>query len=56
LAECSDPLKAQSLVRRGRAAQESGNRRELESVVRELWKLLPEDSEERALSFNSGVR
>jgi molecular chaperone DnaK len=54
--QCGDPKKAQALVRRARAAQESGNRRELETAVRELWQLLPNDDDERRLSFNSGVR
>ena len=56
LGEFSDPKRAQSLIGRGRAAEEAGNRRELEKVVRELWTLLPTDAEERALGFDSGVR
>jgi molecular chaperone DnaK len=56
LQEATDPVKAQSLLRQGRAAEQAGNRKELERIVRELWRLSPEDSEERSLSFNSGVR
>ena len=52
----TDPMKAQSLVRQGRKAEQAGNRSELERVVRELWQLYPVDQEERGLSFNSGVR
>jgi len=56
LPEATDPAKAQSLLRQGRAAEQAGNRKELERIVRELWRLYPVDSEERSLSFNSGVR
>jgi hypothetical protein len=52
----TDPLKAQSLVRQARSAEQAGNRAELERLVRELWRLYPVDSEARGLSFNSGVR
>ena len=52
----TDPVKAQALVRQGRQAEQSGNRQELERVVRALWQLFPVDQEERGLSFNSGVR
>src|SRR6478736_1728517 len=52
----TDPVKAQSLVRQGRKAEQAGNRAELERIVRELWQLYPVDQEERGLSFNSGVR
>ena len=53
---CSDPARAQALLRSGRKAEAAQNRAELERVVRQLWALLPGDSEERSLSFNSGVR
>jgi molecular chaperone DnaK len=52
----TDPVKAQALVRQGRKAEQAGNRKELERIVRELWHLYPVDHEERGLSFNSGVR
>jgi len=52
----TDPSKAQSLVRQGRSAEQAGNLKELERIVRELWRLFPVDQEERSLSFNSGVR
>jgi molecular chaperone DnaK len=52
----TDPVKAQSLVRQARKAEEAGNRKELERIVRALWQLFPVDQEERGLSFNSGVR
>jgi molecular chaperone DnaK len=54
--EATDPARAQALLRKGRKAEESGNRSELERAVRELWTLFPTDEEDRALSFNSGVK
>jgi len=54
--DSTDPIKAQNLLRRGRAAQAAGNRRDVEKAVRELWTLLPAQSDERSLSYNSGVR
>jgi molecular chaperone DnaK len=56
LDEASDPARAQAALRRGRAAESAGNRRDVERAVRELWNLLPTSGEERALSFDSGVR
>jgi molecular chaperone DnaK len=56
LDECSDPKRAHALVQRGRSAEQSGNRRDVERAVRELWTLLPTNSEDRALGFDSGVR
>jgi molecular chaperone DnaK len=56
VAECSDPARAQSLVSKARKAEQKGDRAELQRQVRDLWRLLPGDTEERALSFNSGVR
>lgn len=53
---CTNPAKAEALLRRGRAAESAGNRRELERIVRELWALFPADAEERSLSFESGVK
>lgn len=54
--ESSDPRRAQELVSKARKAEQSGNRSDLERSVRELWGLLPGDAEDRALSFDSGVR
>jgi molecular chaperone DnaK len=56
LPSATDPVKAQGLVRQGRKAEQAGNRKELERIVRELWQLYPADHEERGLSFDSGVR
>lgn len=54
--QATDPAKAQSLIRQGRIAEQGQNLKELERVVRELWRLFPVDQEERSLSFDSGVR
>jgi molecular chaperone DnaK len=56
LDECSDPRRAHALVQRGRSAEQAGNRRDVERAVRELWALMPANSEDRALGFDSGVR
>jgi hypothetical protein len=56
LQRATDPGKAQALVRQARKAEQAGDRKELERIVRELWRLYPVDHEERGLSFNSGVR
>jgi molecular chaperone DnaK len=52
----SDPKRAQALVTKARQAEQRGNRAELERHVRELWQLMPDDSEARELGFDSGVR
>lgn len=56
LADTTDPARAQVLISKARKAERSGDRLELERSVRELWKLMPSDDEERSLGFNSGVR
>jgi molecular chaperone DnaK len=52
----TDIGRAQNLLQRGRKAEAAKNRKELESIVRELWLLLRVNSEERTLSFDSGVQ
>jgi molecular chaperone DnaK len=56
LDECSDPARAQAIIQRGRDAEQARKTREVERAVRELWELLPAGGEDRALSFDSGVR
>ena len=51
-----DLPRAQKLVVEGNAARDRGDTPELRRIVRELWKLLPEDSEARQRGFDSGVR
>jgi molecular chaperone DnaK len=51
-----DLPRAQILVRRGRDAIGRGDRMELQSIVKEIWKLLPADATARRMSFNSGVK
>ena len=52
----TDLPRAQILVRRGRDALARNDRNELQSIVKEIWKLLPVDAASRRLSFDSGVR
>jgi hypothetical protein len=54
--EASDPRQAQTLLNKGRKAEAAGNRAEVERAVRDLWRLLPTNSDSRALGFDSGVR
>ncbi len=56
VSDSSDPARAQTLISKARKAEQKGDRAELERNVRELWRLLPSDDDERALGFNSGVR
>jgi len=46
--DTSDPKRAQTLLAKGRKAEQAGNRAELERTVRELWGLLPGDAEDHA--------
>jgi molecular chaperone DnaK len=48
--------RATELVRDGRRALANGDRNGLEGIVRELWKVLPADTEERQRGYSSGVR
>ncbi len=52
----TDLPRAQTLVQRGRDALARGDRQSLQSIVKEIWKLLPADAASRRLSFDSGVR
>ena len=56
VSEASDVAKAEELVQRGRRALEQQRREELRQVVEQLWRLLPEDAQERRLAHDSGVR
>ena len=56
VSEATDLPRAELLAREGRAALESGNQELLRAKVRELWRLLPDDVEDRMLGHNSGVR
>jgi molecular chaperone DnaK len=56
VSEASDVGKAEELVQRGRRALEQQRREELRHVVEQLWRLLPEDAQERRLAHDSGVR
>jgi molecular chaperone DnaK len=52
----SNLRRATELVRDGRKALASRDRKRLEETVRELWRLLPADAEERQRGYSSGVR
>lgn len=54
--EAQDLKRATELVDQGKRACRQGDDKTLQSVVRQLWKLLPGDPEERKLSHQSGVR
>jgi len=56
LSEASDVAKAEQLVQQGRRALEGSRKEELRQVVERLWRLLPEDVQERRLAHDSGVR
>jgi molecular chaperone DnaK len=56
VSEASDVARAEELVRKGRRALEQQRREELRQVVEQLWRLLPEDAQERRLAHDSGVR
>ncbi|MGE0550389.1 MAG: Hsp70 family protein [Kofleriaceae bacterium] len=51
-----DLPRAHKLVTQGKTAIDRGDTPELRRIVKELWQLLPEDSEARKKSFDSGVR
>ena len=52
----TDLVRAQSLVRDGRAALGRGDQPALRSVVEQLWRLLPADAQSRRRGYDSGVR
>jgi molecular chaperone DnaK len=52
----TDIVKAQSLVRDGRAAIARGDMNALRPIVENLWELLPVSAEDRRLGHDSGVR
>lgn len=55
VSDAPDLPQAMRVVERGRAAARTGDRKGLESAVRQLWTLVPADREERRLSHGSGV-
>jgi molecular chaperone DnaK len=55
-ASASDLVRAQLLVRNGRAALERRDHAALRNIVEELWHLLPADAQSRRLGYDSGVR
>ncbi len=56
VSEASDVARAEELVQKGRRALEEQRREELRQVVEQLWRLLPEDAQERRMAHDSGVR
>jgi molecular chaperone DnaK len=56
VSRATDLPRASKLVADGRAAQSRGDGQALRRAVKELWSLLPEDSEARRRGFDSGVR
>ena len=56
ISKARDLPRAQRLVTEGKAARERGDTEELRRVVKALWQLLPDSSEARKRSFDSGVR
>ncbi|MFL5358155.1 Hsp70 family protein [Archangium sp.] len=56
VSEASDVARAEELVQKGRRALEQQRREELRQVVEQLWRLLPEDAQERRMAHDSGVR
>jgi molecular chaperone DnaK len=56
VAETRDPSRASRLVEDGRAAIARNDPATLERAVRELWELMPDRTEDRALGHHSGVR
>jgi molecular chaperone DnaK len=56
VSEASDVARAEELVQKGRRALEQQRREELRHVVEQLWRLLPEDVQERRMAHDSGVR
>jgi molecular chaperone DnaK len=54
--EAMDVPRAAALMKNGQRALAQGDRAALESVVRELWTLLPPDAVDRRLGHSSGVR
>ena len=56
VAESSDPAAAETLIASGRQAVQSRDPKALQQINRRLDELFPGTSEERRLSFGSGVR
>jgi molecular chaperone DnaK len=56
MSEASDLVAAERAVAAGRDAERRQDIKALERAVRDLWKLLPPDVEERQRSHDSGVR
>lgn len=56
LTETADISRAHRLVEEGRAAEKKGDSAGIERAVRGLWRMLPEDAEDQARGFGSGVR
>ena len=52
----TDLPRAQKLVAEGKRAVDKGDTEALRRIVKDLWALLPEDSEARKRGFDSGVR
>jgi molecular chaperone DnaK len=52
----TDLVRAQTLVRDGRAAMERDDDLALRRIVEQLWRLLPASAESRRLGHDSGVR
>ncbi len=52
----TDLPRAQKLVVEGKKAVDKGDTESLRKIVKDLWTLLPEDSEARKRGFDSGVR
>jgi len=55
-AESTDVKRALALVKEAHRALGKSDRAGLERAVRDLWKLMPADAEERRLGHSSGVR
>jgi molecular chaperone DnaK len=56
LSEANDLVRAKRAYDKGMRARERSDAKGIESAVRELWAELPEEREERRLSYDSGVR
>jgi len=56
IANATDLVKAQALVKEGREASARGDQNALRAITQKLWQLLPSDVERRRLGYDSGVR
>ncbi|MEO8549660.1 MAG: Hsp70 family protein [Kofleriaceae bacterium] len=56
VSRATDLPRAHKLVTEGKQAVDRGDTESLRKVVKQLWNLLPEDSESRKRGFDSGVR